>query len=485
MLRAGTWCCPALLTLVLGFYRAGQPELWRDELASWSFATRSVPALLATVQLSGATQAAYYLTLHYWIAVAGDSAVAMRSLSVLAMAGAAACIACAGRRLAGQQAGLAAGLAFAVVPSVSRYGQEARYYALQVLLAAVATVLLLRAADKPTAGRWSAYAASLAALGYLDITALALIGGHAAWPALRWQHDKDRRLLWFVPATAAAIAACLPMISAGTSQQAGQLFWLTRPGLNLAALAHFGANLVYSVPVGLALVVLGVFAWVISWRPAAFCTAGAVLPVAAVWVISQGPQSYFWPRYLLYTTIFWALLAGLALSQARLPAALSAILVLGLLGAGDQAAIRDRGAHNWADYPYDTAGYPDYASAAAYVGAHARPGDGIVYQPSDMMFDLGVTYYLPDAPRQLFIARTAAQAHWLYPAYCLHPAHCLGDADRIWVVTGGHPRRPYGSLPRPQAAALRDGYTMVSAHPVQGLTVFLLNRAATRAGHHG
>jgi len=482
-LRATTWCCPALLTLILGFYQSGRPELWRDELASWSFASRPVPALLATVQLSGATQAAYYLTLHYWIALAGASATAMRSISVLAMAAAAACVACAGRRLAGTQAGLAAGLVFAVVPSTSRYAQEVRYYAPQVLLAAVATLLLLRAVDRPSAGRWSAYAASLAALGYLDITALVLISGHAAWTALRWQQagaddTRDRRLLWFIPAVGGAAAACLPMIIAGASQQAGQLYWLTRPGLGLGFLARFCANLCYSIPVAVALIVLGVIAWAVSWRLAAFCTAGALLPVVAVWIISQGPQSYFWPRYLLYTVISWALLAGIALSKVKPPAAVAAVVVLGLLGAGDQAAIRERGAHNWAAYPAAAGpGYPDYAAAAAYVAAHDQAGDGIVYQPGGMMIDLGLTYYLPDGPRQLFITRTPAQAHWLYPAYCEHPAHCLGDATRIWIVVGGHRRQPYRSLPPAQAAVLRTGYTMAGVRRVRGLTVFLLDRA--------
>jgi hypothetical protein len=34
------WCWPALVTLAFGFYQVGRPELWRDELASWSFASR-------------------------------------------------------------------------------------------------------------------------------------------------------------------------------------------------------------------------------------------------------------------------------------------------------------------------------------------------------------------------------------------------------------------------------------------------------------
>jgi hypothetical protein len=86
------WCWPALLTLALGFYQVGWPELWRDELASWSFATRPLPSLIATARHTGAAQLAYYLLLRAWITAFGDSVDAMRGLSVLAMAAAAACV---------------------------------------------------------------------------------------------------------------------------------------------------------------------------------------------------------------------------------------------------------------------------------------------------------------------------------------------------------------------------------------------------------
>ena len=108
------WPWPALLTLALGCYQIGRPELWRDELSSWSFAARPVSDLIATARNTGATQLAYYLLLHFWIAAFGSSADAMRSLSVLAMAGAAACVTLVGRKLAGPRAGLASGLVFAL-----------------------------------------------------------------------------------------------------------------------------------------------------------------------------------------------------------------------------------------------------------------------------------------------------------------------------------------------------------------------------------
>jgi hypothetical protein len=152
------WLWPALLMLAVGCYQLTVPDLWRDELSSWSFASRPVPELMAVVRRSDASQLAYYLLLHYWMAAFGYSVLAMRMLSVLAMTAAAACVTLAARKLAGSgaaagRAGLLAGLAFVLIPSVSRFAQEARFYAFEVFAAMLATWLLLRALQSLPADR--------------------------------------------------------------------------------------------------------------------------------------------------------------------------------------------------------------------------------------------------------------------------------------------------------------------------------------------
>jgi mannosyltransferase len=483
------WCWPALLTLILGFYQVGRPELWRDELSSWSFGTRPLSSLIATARHTGATQLAYYLVLHVWIMAFGDSVDAMRSLSVLAMAAAAACVTAVGRRLAGDRAGLLSGLVFALVPSVSRFAQEVRFYSLEVLVAMLATLLLLRAMDLPSARRWLAYAACLALLGYVDLVALSVVAGHAAGVALRWWQDRDHRPLWFGGAAAAGLAACLPLAVLGSAQAADQVKWIPRPGLDLAAFSIFGRNLFYSTSVASALIVLALLAWAVAWQQAAFMTAVAVLPVAAVWLASQGPYSYFFPRYLLLTVGAWAILAGIALSRLDLKVAVAGLAVIAILGAGDQQVIRAPGAHDWTTYPVGQGGsYQGYAQAAQVVGRQARPGDGIVYQSQAgaqrwLMIGYGLEYYLAQdlppgtpAPRQLFIAETGAQASGLYPLPCQHPAACLGAEPRIWIVASGSPRSPYSAVTRAQAALLRQHYRLTTVRHAPSLTVFLLVR---------
>src|SRR5512142_3339057 len=107
-----TWVAPTVLTAALGLYEVGVPQLWRDELASWSAASRTLPQLWATLHNIDAVLGVYYFGLHLWMTVFGDSATAMRLPSVFAMAAAAAVVALIGRRLGGGVAGLASGLVF-------------------------------------------------------------------------------------------------------------------------------------------------------------------------------------------------------------------------------------------------------------------------------------------------------------------------------------------------------------------------------------
>ncbi len=446
-------------------------------------------SLIATARNTGATQLAYYLLLHFWMAAFGDSVDAMRGLSVLAMAAAAACVTLIGRRLAGARAGLTSGLVFAMVPSISRFAQEVRFYSVEVLVAMLATLLLLRAMDQPSVRRWLAYAGCLALLGYVDIVALSIIAGHAAGVAVRWWRDRDARLLWWMPAVAAGLAACLPLALIGSDQAASQIGWIPRPGLDLTAFAFFGRNLFYSTSVAAALIILAVLAWAVAWREAAFMTAIAVMPVAAVWLVSQGPNSYFFPRYLLLTVGAWAILAGIGLSRLDARIAAAAVLIIAILGAGDQQVIREPGAHSWPFYPVGYGGsYLDYAAAANVVARQARPGDGIIYEGRQggvnwLLIGTGLQYYLArdmrpgiPVPRTLLVAKTPAQADGLYPVQCQHVAACLGHPARIWLVGAGHLQSPYQAVTRYQAGLLRQHYRLSTVDRVPSLTVFLLIR---------
>ncbi|MFE9656032.1 glycosyltransferase family 39 protein [Micromonospora sp. NPDC006431] len=165
----------------------GHAQPWRDELATWSAATRPVGDLIRLAGTIDAATGPYYLAMHGWTTLAGTSPTALRLPSALAMAGASALTARLGERLVTARVGLIAGLLFAALPSTSRYGQEARPYALATFLAVLATLLLVGALRRPTGRRWTWYALAVAALGLTHLIALTLLAAHgllvllAAW----------------------------------------------------------------------------------------------------------------------------------------------------------------------------------------------------------------------------------------------------------------------------------------------------------------
>jgi hypothetical protein len=134
--RAQPLLAPALVfaaALALRCFRAGEP-LWHDEAYSFHLARLSWPDLIDQLRAES-TPPLYYLLLKLWIAVFGDSEIALRSLSALCSA-ATAGLACAfGSRFLSQRVGWCFGLLLAVDPSAFYYGREARMYALWELLA--------------------------------------------------------------------------------------------------------------------------------------------------------------------------------------------------------------------------------------------------------------------------------------------------------------------------------------------------------------
>ena len=136
---------PALVTLAVTLYQIQRPSLWRDEGATLIAVHRSLPQLLRMLGHADVVHGAYYVLMWFETRVAGTGTLALRFPSAVAMAVAAGVIAVLGRRLASTRAGLAAGLVFAALPTVTWYGQNARSYALVTALATIASYLLVRA----------------------------------------------------------------------------------------------------------------------------------------------------------------------------------------------------------------------------------------------------------------------------------------------------------------------------------------------------
>ena len=510
-----TWAAPAAAAAALGCTQIGVPMLWRDELATWSATSRTVPQLWMMVHHIDAVLGVYYFGLHLWLAIFGDSATAMRLPSAIAMTVSAAAVALAGRRLGGAGAGLAGGLLFALIPSVSRYAQEARPYAFAACFAALATLLLLRAAELPRWHRWAWYALALAAAGAANLVALCVLAGHAvAVLAACWQRTPSSggvaarvrsaltarlagaTLAGFCLSAIAAVVLDAPIVIEGRHQSLSQIGQQQTPSLVQFTGLRGGlwSQLFCSAPVAGAILVLAVASVAVAPRRAApWCgLALAVVPIVAVWLISHGPASYWVVRYLLFSVPAWALSAGLGVAgitewSRRLPGprvlrlpragagvplrsavayavAVGLVVTTGLLGVRDQQAIRQPEAHNRWAYPLAEAnGEPvDYRGAAQVIAAHEQPSDGIAFQVSDQnhyQVDTSVAYYLrgKPMPKPVFQARSQAQSGTLQPVECASQARCragLAGTRRLWVVYVNH--LVQGSYRNPLLAVTAD-----------------------------
>jgi mannosyltransferase len=440
------WLLPVLLAGLIVRYQAARPQLWRDELATWWAARLSFGDLGRLTGHIDGVLAPYYALMHVWTGLFGDSTLALRLPSVLAAAATAGVVAALGGLLHARLAGVLGGVLYALLPATSRYGQEARPYALAGLAAASATLLLLLALRKQRWFWWVGYAVAVAALGALHLLALLLLTGHVVavltevLPARKW-----RTLAWAAGAMAAGVAPLIPLALRGRGQLGQQLgTWIQTPDfftvLDLPA-GVFGAAIVGGML--LALAAAGAFG---GTRPLAVFGLLTLTPVVVFAVLGQF-MTVFHPRYLLFVAPLACVLAGQALARLGLPGALAIVLLVGLTGLDDQ---------NKARRSHDGSAPLNYRAAARVIEQNERPGDVIVYLRTGWQFaDLGMEYYLHgDTPEDVLAVtgRRAVGSYWTPET--TDPDTALKGRDRVWVVLPDNlsPRRKQALPPITQAA---------------------------------
>jgi mannosyltransferase len=370
------------------------------------------------------------------------------------------------RRLWGPRAALLAGLLLAATPVMSRYGQEARGYALAALFAVTATLLLIRALAPGRWWEWLAYATSVLVLGWSHQIALLLLLGHA----LAVTVVKRRALLPWLAAVVVATAGVVPFTLLGVGQHAAQLDWLS--AAEPADLADIAETVFLSGVIGGAVCALAAMALRGRDRWALLLLLTAVLPVLALYAIDQLVTPMFVGRYLIFVVPMLCALAGRALAELRLPVGLTVVVVLAAIGLPLQDDIRR------------THSGSDYRQAAAVIHAQARPGDGIIYAPRGgwHFTDIALRYYLgDDVPEDVLLQSDEVANASLWAAECADPAACLAGTDRVWTLSGddletGRRAGPTDQLTPAQQALLRSSFRKVSETRVDGFTIVLFAR---------
>ncbi len=395
---------PALITLVVTLYRIGVPSFTRDEGATLLAVHRSFPQMIRMLGNVDVVHTEYYALIWAVTRLGGSGELAARAPSAVALAVAAGVLTLLGQRLVSGRAGLAAGLVFAALPSVSFYAEDAREYALVTALATVASYLLVRALQaatqpgpaatggfqggRPSRQYWLVgYAAAMALLGLGNILSLLLIAAHAvtvaAWRRHHGGPGQPFVLRWLASVAVALIVASPVALIA--SRQAHQVQWIKPPGLVaiIAMAGLIGPPPMFFITAAVVVIAL-VSGLVFGGRPQlrrdwpaglwGLAVPWLFLPPALLFAVSVShvihPLYVF--RYIAFCIPAAALLAGTALAAlarkavgwAVAVAALAVIVAAGLPAQGSQ---RTPTGHGY-----------DIRLADQAVASRARPGDALL-----------------------------------------------------------------------------------------------------------
>jgi mannosyltransferase len=533
---SGPWLplLPAAVTLLAGLYRISGPSFSKDETATLAAVHRSFPQLIRLLGNVDVVHGAYYVLI--WVVVrvfGGSSELIVRLPSVLAMAAAAYVITLLGRRLASGWAGLAAGLTFAILPSVSSYAQDAREGALLAALAATASYCLLRAADAGPAGHrrgWLAgYGVTLALLGFGNLFALLLVVAHAVTllarvgdpppcspgglppeppapdrrsapsggkpprPGADLPEPSDRRsapsggkpprlgqglwLGWIIAVLAVAVAVS-PVAVVGYSQL-HQIHWIQPPDLKDVLTVQRLLGRTSLVLATVVVVAAGVAYRLARGRPlggiwpgrlVALCLPWLVLPPLILLVASAAQPVYTF-RYIVFCIPAAALLIGPAMVALGRYAGTAALIALLVIGLPTQAFQRSAVGHGI-----------NIRRVDRMVARNREPGDALLNVTSRRGADKGTGEHTLEAAypyglarlRDISTGQSPEQSGTLGGTYAPNQVIRARAATvrRIWVVEW--------TSPRPVVLLDGLGFRLVRRWDIQGLWLRLYVREAGR-----
>ncbi len=459
-----------LLAAVLRFATLGEQSFWYDEAFTPVHVLHAgLGATLHSVVHTENTPPLWYLVAWLDVRIFGDGALALRFPSALAGLATVPVAWAIAQRLAGRTAAIVAAAIVAVNPLFVWYSQEARAYALFVLLAALAMLCFVRALQAPTRGRVAAFAIAGALALLTHYFAVFLLAPMALW--LLWDARTRRPALPALAALALVGLALLPLISAqgghGTQWigrwalssrlQAIPQYYLS--GYSGAPLGH-GVELLVALPI-LAGVAFG--AWRLyaarepgsparlrrgAWISFAIAGFGVLAPI----VLAVLGVDYLAPRNLVaamipVTVLVAILLAAVDAEPPRAPVAglgvaLAAVIVLAFLVLSVDVSLSPRLQRgNWRDLAHTIERGGDGEAA----GAGASGGEVAV-----------TTVELGAAPLEYYLSRL--RLHNLAP----------GERVRLTEIdeTGYAPLR--ASAGRRPA----QGFRLLERRDVDGLIVY-------------
>ncbi len=458
-----------VLALILRLLAMGRP-LWYDETFAILFSEKGLgPMLYGTLTpVSGGAAdihpLLYYLTLDGWMKLFGESAPAVRSLSIVFSVMTVGVIFLLGRDLFDRRTGIAAALITAIAPFAIQYGTEVRMYSLLGLLLSAATWCCVRGWREPVPlllsgplrrwwrqwGWWVSFGVLAALAMYTQQLAAFYLIALGIFPLLM---RIRRPALGVLLGAAVALILYLPWLIQlpGQLAKVGSYYWIAPPNvarflLTLRQFLFVGLDVPLQMALATLAAVLMIFLFLLIQatmafrrprrvdRPAlAFALWLFAAPVVLMWRVSQA-RPVFLERALYPSALMLYLALGWLFTRGGLPRPIARIvgvlaLVIALVGYSVLAA--------WNQFPNS-----DYPRAAAVL-QNSRPADVIVHQSK--LSALPMIYYARDLPQHYLadapgspedtLALPTQQTLGVLADACIQSA--VHGADRVHFVVYG------------------------------------------------
>lgn len=416
-----------LLAFALRMVALDSPALRGDEAFSVYAWAGPLDQVFSSMALTEPHPPLTYITFSGWVALAGQSELGVRYLSVLSSMVTVAALYAIGQRLGGHRLAITAGLLAATNPFQIWHAQDARNYALWAALSATALWLMLRA-DRAS-GMLLYIVIEVAALYtfYLEVFVLAV---HNLYRLLTRQFT--RRWLVAQLAVGTALAGLffyfLNFVQDGGYHATAQPFdpallftWFV-PTLSAGdTLPTAVTNLLW--PVMLTLLGVG---WWLLWRNdrrAAILTGLLGLAPLVLLGLIATRMAVFRPRYVLASAPAYTLaLAGLVAKIGRDRRRLGYAILAGLLTINSATLL-----HHYTDPTFRKS--PGWRELVAYLDARATPNDLLVQNEPDP----AINYYYQGKHT---IAPLSAGSTPAETADQLEAA--LQNHTALWFLPSGH-----------------------------------------------
>jgi mannosyltransferase len=453
-LVALTLSVAAIVSAVLMLASLGQRPLWFDETVSVEAARLSTPSLAHYVATIESNMSLYHVLLHLWLGLGSGDGFA-RALSVVFGLMTLPVLFALARRLFDVRTAAIAVVLLAANVNFVGHAREARGYSLAVLLVTVSSLFLVRAVQDGGRREWLLFGVVGVFAVYAHMLAALAIAAQLGSVVILRRRIPMQPLVW----TAAVMTLLLAPLATALAlhPQRRQIDWITEPrprqlpGLFVWFTESWTLSALFAAA-GLLALGAAVTEWrrdrtgLRIWRYV-LIVAWLVVPPVAAFVISFAQPVYLYRYFLVCLP---ALVILVAAGFARLDRSWIVVTVTVIAVA---LSVRTTAECT----PGCVIGDDDWRSAAAYVNAHLRPGDGVIFDPAALRTPFA--HYLPPSQRPQLVY----PANWPLKGGSAEGAATLPAAlaaarsrSRIWVVSWW---LPVGNVPE-RLARDRGGPTV-------------------------